>query len=212
MGYMNIKGDTALVGLPKEGPIYNTEWAPNGSVFAVVYGFMPAKATMFDLKGEPVFDFGTGPRNCVMFNPQSTLLMIGGFGNLRGKIEMWDVEKKSMVSTFDAPDSTSTSWCPDGQRSLTTTTAPRLELATVTRCGTTRDPSSTRKPLPQVTSSGKLIGSLEPQLPRSQSRSRWLQASLQANQRQQSKHIDLLALEEPSPLSNFTTTSRRRKT
>merc|ERR1711997_833742 len=83
---------------------------------------------MFDLKGEPVFDFGTGPRNCAMFNPQSTLLMIGGFGNLRGKIEMWDVEKKSMVSTFDAPDSTSTSWCPDGQRFLTTTTAPRLRV------------------------------------------------------------------------------------
>merc|ERR1712168_89859 len=69
-----------------------------------------------------------GPRNCAMFNPQSTLLMIGGFGNLRGKIEMWDVEKKSMVSTFDAPDSTSTSWCPDGQRFLTTTTAPRLRV------------------------------------------------------------------------------------
>merc|ERR1712223_567531 len=74
----------------------------------------------------------------------------------------------------------------------------------VTRCGTTRDPSSTRKPLPQVTSSGKLIGSREPLLRRSQSRSRWLQASLQVNQRQQSKHIDPLALEEPSPLSNFT--------
>merc|ERR1712172_24352 len=41
---------------------------------------------------------------------------------------MWDVEKKSMVSTFDAPDSTSTSWCPDGQRFLTTTTAPRLRV------------------------------------------------------------------------------------
>merc|ERR1719242_202345 len=54
--------------------------------------------------------------------------MIGGFGNLRGKIEMWDVEKKTMVSTFDAPDSTSTSWCPDGQRFLTTTTAPRLRV------------------------------------------------------------------------------------
>jgi len=125
---MNTKGDTAMVGLPKEGPIYSTEWAPSGAVFAVVYGFMPAKATMFDLKGEPVFDFGTGPRNCAMFNPQSSLLMIGGFGNLRGKIEMWDVEKKSMVSTFDAPDSTSTSWCPDGQRFLTTTTAPRLRV------------------------------------------------------------------------------------
>ena len=45
--------------------------------------------------------------------------------NLRGKIEMWDVEKKIMVSTFD---STSISWCPDGQRFLTTTTVPRLRV------------------------------------------------------------------------------------
>ena len=74
--------------------MYSHAWAPNGLLFAVTYGFMPAKATMFDLKGEPVFDFGTGPRNTALFNPQSSILMIGGFGNLRGKIEMWSVEKK----------------------------------------------------------------------------------------------------------------------
>merc|ERR1712179_185953 len=79
--------------------------------------------------GEPVFDFGTGPRNEAMFNAQSSLLMIGGFGNLRGKIEMWDVAKKVMISTFDAPDSTNVSWCPDGQRLLTTTTSPRLRVS-----------------------------------------------------------------------------------
>merc|ERR1719500_1215771 len=54
--------------------------------------------------------------------------MIGGFGNLRGKIEMWSVEKKVKVSEFEAPDSTMVSWCPDGQRFLTTTTAPRLRV------------------------------------------------------------------------------------
>ena len=97
--YMNTKGDTAMVGLTKEGPIYSTNWASSGDLFAVVYGFMPAKATMFDLKGEPVFDFGTGPRNLAVFNPQCSILMIGGFGNLRGKIEMWDVAKKVNETT-----------------------------------------------------------------------------------------------------------------
>lgn len=126
--YMSTRGDTAMVGLAKEGPIYSIEWEPAGNQFVVVYGFMPAKATMYSLKGEPVFDFGTGPRNLGLFNPQSSLLMLGGFGNLRGKIEMWDVAKKAMVSTFDAPDSTNVSWCPDGQRFLTTTTAPRLRV------------------------------------------------------------------------------------
>jgi len=124
--YMSTKGDTGMVGLAKEGPIYSVEWSPNGNLFATVYGFMPAKATMFNLKAEAVFDFGTGPRNSAIFNPQSNLLMIGGFGNLRGHIQMWDVAAKTLNSEFDAPDSTDVKWCPDGQRFLTSTCAPRL--------------------------------------------------------------------------------------
>jgi len=91
-----------------------------------VYGFMPSKATMFNINAEPVFDFGTGPRNCVLFNPQSSLLMIGGFGNLRGHIQMWDTAGKVLVSEFDAPDSTDVKWCGDGERLITSTCAPRL--------------------------------------------------------------------------------------
>lgn len=124
--YMSTKCDTGMVGLAKEGPIYSVEWSPCGNLFATVYGFMPAKATMFSTKAEPVFDFGTGPRNIALFNLQSNLLMIGGFGNLRGHIQMWDVANKTIVSEFDAPDSTNVKWCPDGQRLLTTTCAPRL--------------------------------------------------------------------------------------
>ena len=78
--YMNTKGDSGMVGLAKEGPVYSVEWSPSGQLFAVCYGFMPSKATMFSKNAEPVFDFGTGPRNTVIFNPQSSLLMIGGFG------------------------------------------------------------------------------------------------------------------------------------
>jgi len=117
-----------MVGLAKEGPVYSVEWSPNGNLFAVCYGFMPSKATMYSINAEPVYDFGTGPRNSVIFNPQSTLLMIGGFGNLRGHIQMWDVAGKVLVSEFDAPDSTDVKWCPDGQRLLTSTCAPRLRM------------------------------------------------------------------------------------
>ena len=115
-----------MVGLAKEGPIYAIDWAPSGNLFAAVYGFMPSKATMFNTNAEPVFDFGTGPRNSVLFNPQSSLLMVGGFGNLRGHIQMWDTAGKVLVSEFDAPDSTDVKWCGDGERLLTSTCAPRL--------------------------------------------------------------------------------------
>ena len=40
-------------------------WSPSGKEFVVVYGFMPAKATLFDVKCKPVFDYGTGARNTV---------------------------------------------------------------------------------------------------------------------------------------------------
>jgi translation initiation factor 2A len=61
-----------------------------------------------------------------LFNAQSSILMVGGFGNLRGRIEMWNVATNALISTFDAPDSTDVKWSPDGQHILTTTCAPRL--------------------------------------------------------------------------------------
>ena len=36
---------------------------------------MPAKATIYNLKCEPVFDFGTGPRNLAFYNPQGTNIL-----------------------------------------------------------------------------------------------------------------------------------------
>jgi len=124
--FMSVRGDTSMVGLPKEGPIYSVEWADNSQCFSVVYGFMPAKATLFNIKAEPTYDFGTGPRNTALFNPQSSLLLIGGFGNLRGKVEIWDVGGKCKVSEFEAPDSTDVKWGPCGQLIMTSTCAPRL--------------------------------------------------------------------------------------
>lgn len=30
---------------------------------------MPAKVTIYNLKCDPIFDFGTGARNCAYYNP-----------------------------------------------------------------------------------------------------------------------------------------------
>ena len=74
---MDVFGETAFVQMSKEGPIYHVDWAPRLPQFCVVYGFMPAKATLFNKKCEKVFDFGTGPRNLALFNSQGSLLMLG---------------------------------------------------------------------------------------------------------------------------------------
>ena len=40
-----------------------------------VWPVMPAKATLFDLKCNPLFDFGTGPRNDIFFNPHGNNIL-----------------------------------------------------------------------------------------------------------------------------------------
>lgn len=126
--FLTIKGDSCLVPLQKTGPVYHVEWSPNNTEFIVVHGYMPAKVTLYSLKCEPVFDFGTGPRNECCFNPQGNILCLAGFGNLQGNLEFWDMRQKKRIEQTQALDTTHFEWSPDGQYLLTSTTAPRLRV------------------------------------------------------------------------------------
>lgn len=48
------------------------------------------QATVYNAKAEAIFDFGTGPKNAVHYSPHGNLLVLAGFGNLRGGIDVWD--------------------------------------------------------------------------------------------------------------------------
>lgn len=126
--YIATNGESAVVQLPKNGPIYDVVWNSNSTEFCAVYGFMPAKATIFNLKCDPVFDFGTGPRNAAYYSPHGHILVLAGFGNLRGQMEVWDVKNYKLISKPVASDSTFFAWCPDGEHILTATCAPRLRV------------------------------------------------------------------------------------
>lgn len=126
--FIGINGSTNVITLAKEGPIYSVAWSPKGHEFCVVYGFMPAKASIFNLKSEVIFELGTGPRNAIYYNPHGNILLLGGFGNLRGNVETWDIVKRKQIGTCDASDTTMLEWSPDGMHFLTATTAPRLRI------------------------------------------------------------------------------------
>ncbi|XP_062522104.1 eukaryotic translation initiation factor 2A-like isoform X2 [Corticium candelabrum] len=124
--FVGIDGESSVVPLAKKGPIYSIDWHPNGKEFCVVYGYIPAKATLYNLKSEPIFDFGTGPRNTVHFNCHGNILSLAGFGNLRGHMEFWHRKELKLISRAQASDATFFQWSPDGEHILTATTAPRL--------------------------------------------------------------------------------------
>lgn len=128
--FMNVNGDTSIVQLPKNGPIYDVAWDPRSTRFCVTYGFMPAKASIFNLKCNIVHDFDASPKNLCVYNPHGNILLLAGFGNLRGNVEIWrnDDHGIKQVGHVEAPDTTQLEWCPDGEHFVTATTTPRLRV------------------------------------------------------------------------------------
>ncbi|XP_052869752.1 eukaryotic translation initiation factor 2A [Anopheles cruzii] len=127
--YMTPKGDSCSVQLNAEGPIHDVAWSPKSNEFCVVYGFMPARATLFNLKCDAVYEFEPGNRNSIYYNGFGNLIVFGGFGNLPGYIETWDLNRRKQLASFKAPDTTMLEWSPTGDKFLTATTAPRLRMA-----------------------------------------------------------------------------------
>ncbi|RDY08332.1 Eukaryotic translation initiation factor 2A, partial [Mucuna pruriens] len=117
-----------LVPLRKDGPIHDAQWSYSGLEFAVVYGFMPAKATLFDKKCNPLLELGTGPYNTIRWNPKGKFLCLAGFGNLPGDMAFWDYIDKKQLATTKAEWSVTSEWSPDGCYFMTATTAPRLQV------------------------------------------------------------------------------------
>ncbi|KAI8923961.1 eukaryotic translation initiation factor eIF2A-domain-containing protein [Entophlyctis helioformis] len=127
--YLSITGNyDCKVNLDKSGPIHDVCWSPNAKEFVVVYGTMPAKATLFDHRANAMYEFGSAARNQVKFNPNGRLLFIGGFGNLAGEMDVWDRKTFKKVATIHASNSSSCDWAPDGKHIMTSTLYRRLKV------------------------------------------------------------------------------------
>jgi len=128
---LNINGKSFGVKTNKEGPIHCAEWSPTHkeSFFCVIYGFVPAKTAFFNSEAEMMFDFGEMNVNLIHFNSFGNLLLLSGFGNLRGGLYIWNVEKRKLVAEFKSPDTTHISWAPDGVHLITAVTSPRMRVS-----------------------------------------------------------------------------------
>ncbi|KAF1956522.1 translation initiation factor eIF-2A [Byssothecium circinans] len=115
--------------LDKEGPIHDVSWSPNSKEFGVVYGYMPAKTTIFNARAVAQHSFDLGPRNTILFSPHGRFVLVAGFGNLAGHMDIYDLEKNyAKICTIQAANCTHCEWSPDGKHILTATTSPRLRV------------------------------------------------------------------------------------
>ena len=122
-------GFDSRIQLDKEGPIHDVSWSPNSKEFGVVYGYMPAKTTIFNSKAVAQHSFNLGPRNTIIFSPHGRFVLVAGFGNLAGQMDIYDLEKNyEKVCTIEASNASICQWSPDGKNILTATTSPRLRV------------------------------------------------------------------------------------
>ncbi|KAK5173153.1 uncharacterized protein LTR77_003275 [Saxophila tyrrhenica] len=122
-------GFDSRIQLDKEGPIHDVMWSPNSKEFGVVYGYMPAKTTIFNVKAVAQHSFNLGPRNTIIFSPHGRFVLVAGFGNLAGQMDIYDLEKNyEKVCTIEASNASICEWSPDGKHILTATTSPRLRV------------------------------------------------------------------------------------
>lgn len=125
--FMNKMGTVnKRIELPQEGPTYDAAWCPSGDHFIIIYGYMPARAALFDDRCDPVFQFGTGSWNTIVFSPHGRYVALAGFGSLAGRVEFWDVLRTAVVGRVELPCTTSFSWSPCSRYFLSATTYPRL--------------------------------------------------------------------------------------
>ena len=122
-------GFDSRITLDKEGPIHDVTWSPNSKEFGVIYGFMPTKTTIFNQRAVATHSFPLGPRNTILFSPNGRFVLVAGFGNLAGQMDIYDLEKDyKKVCTIEGGNPSVCEWSPDSRYILTATTSPRLRV------------------------------------------------------------------------------------
>jgi translation initiation factor 2A len=117
------------IDLDKDGPIHDVAWSPNSKEFGVIYGYMPSKTVIFNQRAIATHTFPLAPRNQLYFSPTGRFVLVAGFGNLAGQMDIYDLEKDyRKVCTIEGGNPSVCQWSADSKYILTATTSPRLRV------------------------------------------------------------------------------------
>lgn len=75
-----------------------------------------------------MFEFGKRFRSTIRICPFSSLAMIGGFGNLAGEIDFWDINSMKQVGKTTSHCAVGIEWAPDGKTLMTSVLHARVKV------------------------------------------------------------------------------------
>lgn len=128
--YIQLEGGKQRVFVPVfDSLIQDLVWSPSGEQFIVISGMQPAVATLYDKNCNPIFEFGKRYRNTIRICPFSQTVLIGGFGNLAGEVDLWDLEKHhELGKTYKAYCTVGIEWAPDAKHLLSAVLYERVKV------------------------------------------------------------------------------------
>ncbi|KAK9171340.1 Eukaryotic translation initiation factor eIF2A family protein [Cryptosporidium meleagridis] len=114
---------------PEEGPVNDVAWSPKSNEFLLCKGIIPPELTLNSgIDGSPKVSFGKSRRNTIRWNPSGKWFAYGGFGNLAGDLDIWDLDKQKLIGQTNASCCITLEWSVCGRFLLASTTSPRLRV------------------------------------------------------------------------------------
>lgn len=110
------------------GPLHDFAWDQTGQLYLVISGFMPAEPILYNSKNEVVLEFGKQHKNQIIWGNLNRLVCLGGFGNLSGEMDIWDLQTKKRIGSCKSNSASHCEWSPDDRKLLTAILTPRLRV------------------------------------------------------------------------------------
>ncbi|ORM39429.1 Eukaryotic translation initiation factor 2A [Babesia sp. Xinjiang] len=123
------KGKHRTVMEPTEGQAHDISWSRLSNDVLIVKGTRPAELDMYDgTNGNKLLTFGRNNRNTIRRDPFDRLVLVGGFGNLSGEIDIWDLKNRRIIAQSKSECAVFCDFAPDGRYFVTATTQPRMRV------------------------------------------------------------------------------------
>jgi len=127
--YQQLVGGKKHCKVTVEGStIHEAKWKNDGSEFIVVSGSQPAKVMVFNSECNPIYEMEAGFKNYAEFSQEGRFLMLGGFGNLAGDIEFWDLSDQKLIGNCKAHCTVSSEWSQNSKIIMTAVLNPRMRI------------------------------------------------------------------------------------
>lgn len=84
-----------------DGPVHAYEFVTKEDKILIISGFMPAFCILYSKYGNPIYKLYQNHRNTIVKPDKSSsnMVLVAGFGNLNGNIDVWDLKEMKCVNS-----------------------------------------------------------------------------------------------------------------